>query len=63
MHGMLYWSVSVANVVLASSVSVVTSFWEHVMEVVEVCNTAGVIEGDGSYSHPATLAADSLIHY
>ena len=51
-----------ANVVLASSVSVVTSFWEHVMVVVEVCSTADETKGDGSHSHLPTLAADSLIH-
>ena len=62
MHGMLYWSVSVASVVLASSVSVVTSFWEHVMVVVEVCSTADETKGDGSHSHLPTLAVDSLIH-
>ena len=61
MHGMLYWSVSVASVVLASSVSVVTNFWEHVMVVVVVCSTA-IIEGTGSYDHVLILAADSLSH-
>ena len=50
-----------ASVVLASSVRVVTNFWEHVMVVVEVCSTAE-IKGTGSYGHLLTLAADSLIH-
>ena len=56
MHGMLYWSVSVASVVLASSVSVVTNFWEHLTVVVGVCSKAET-KGTGCCDYLLTLAA------